>query len=133
MNKALWDSDTPLKWCVCVGYTYRILTFVGHVSMECPIQKIFVGFLTILARFQHVSGREKRPRELLRSFVFLLLIGWSIYASTSTSRLPATPLSFGYSITRSSEEYQKRGTCKRHSDAQVSKGEFDTQMSEYIN
>ena len=44
------NSDTPLKWRVRVGHAYRTPTFVGHVSMKCPIQKIFVEFLTILTQ-----------------------------------------------------------------------------------
>jgi len=30
-----------------VGYSYPTPTLVGHVSMKCPIQKVFVGFLKI--------------------------------------------------------------------------------------
>jgi len=44
-------SDTPLKWRVRLKHTYPTPTLVGHVSVKDPIQKIFVGFLTILAQF----------------------------------------------------------------------------------
>ena len=51
------------KMGVCVRHTYRILTHVSDtdtrrtlvrfISVKHPIQKIFVGFLTILARFEY--------------------------------------------------------------------------------
>ena len=40
-----------LKWCVRVGHMYQIPTLVRHISVKFSIQKLFVGFLTILAWF----------------------------------------------------------------------------------
>ena len=38
-----------LTMCVHVRHTYQTPTLVGYVLVKCSIQKIFVGFLTILA------------------------------------------------------------------------------------
>jgi len=48
------------SWCqIFVSDIDTRMTLVGHISVKCPIQKIFVGFLTILVRFYHNFKKEK--------------------------------------------------------------------------
>jgi len=44
---------------ILVSDTDTRMTLVGHVSVKCLIQKVFVGFLTILVQFQHNFIKEK--------------------------------------------------------------------------
>ena len=52
-------TKCSLKWAYPCRTYVSVSTFVGHLSVECPIQKIFVGFLKILTPFYNNFKRYK--------------------------------------------------------------------------
>jgi len=47
------------------------MTFVGHVSVKCPIQKVFVRFMTIIVRFQHNFKKKKYINYIKFKFYYI--------------------------------------------------------------